>query len=40
METKKIFEAPICEVVRFTVEDIIASSTIRTNWDTDEYAFE
>jgi hypothetical protein len=26
METKKIFTVPVCEVTRFSVEDIVASS--------------
>lgn len=33
METKKIYEAPYCEITRFAVEDIIAGS----DWYTDEF---
>lgn len=26
MDTKKLFEEPICEIVKFSVEDILTSS--------------
>lgn len=39
LESKKTFSNPVFEMIPFTVEDIIATSNIRTNWDTDEFAF-
>ena len=39
MENKKLFAEPVCEVTHFEVEDIVATSTIRTNWDTDDIDF-
>ena len=40
MDNRKIFEAPLCEIVRIAVEDVITTSELRTNWDTDEFAFD
>ena len=40
MDDKKLFAEPICEVTRFEVEDIVASSYLTNAWDTDAFAFE
>lgn len=39
MDNKRIFEEPLCEILTFSVEDMIASSGFPTSWDTDEFAF-
>lgn len=40
METKKKFAEPVCEIVHFDVEDVVATSIIRSGWDTDAFAFD
>ena len=40
MNNKKLFAEPICEVTRFDVEDIVASSYLTNAWDTDAFAFD
>lgn len=39
-ERKKTFVEPECHVERFSVEDILTTSVIKDDWDTDAYAFE